>query len=950
MFKLRTLGGLDLRDGSDAKVQAILAHPKRTALLVLLALAQGRPVRRDTLLGMLWPESTTELARASLRKALHNVRRSLGEHVVLSSGDEDLSIAAGQLRCDAAELETADAERARELYRGAFLEGFFLPDAAAFERWVDRERERLRSCAYSAFERRATEDLKSGALHDAGIWARQAFSLTQYDEGAMRALITLLVEIGDRAGAMSCYEDFATRLAEDLGIEPSDATKELVSRIRASSPAFPAQGSAPRFDSRPGPSIDKSFASSAIPESWAPGAAPEQLGSSAAQGPASAAGHRHPRSVLRHPAPRLIAAGLAAFLLLRASPWFEASASERVDQPTAVLRFTYRGSGQFSYLADGMPALLGTSLNGAGLAISDSSNARYLVSGDVFEVGGRLRVSAEMRDATNGQIRGRASADDSTSRVFVLVQRLAADLAAAGGPPDSERLTKAALVSTNSLSALRSYVEGEARFRTGHYREAVDAYQRAVADDSAFALAHYRLAVAYGWSGDTLSRSAAQRAVALADRLSPTERMLLEAFVPYSRGEADEAERRYRNIVRLRPFDGEAWYQLGEVLFHFNGIRGRSIIEARPMFERALANGPRDATVTHLLEIAAIAGNYAAFDTLMRHIAPGAHFDLAGRTVMQLAGGSALSPTLIAEHRRSSDTDLANNGRHMLFLTRDRAQAASVIRLMLAGERPAEVRGLGYILLAHLEASAGRIRAADSALQSAEAFDRQRALTHRGLLQSLDFFPLISAQLTTTYRDLGSEDGTTRGPLVFADDGIAERPAREYISGRLALRLGDRDAALSAAARLETRSAQGLAGMLAAGLRAQALARDGKTEEALTELVRLHLDPVAAQLIGISPFASVGPERLLRAQLLARLGRYEEAIGWYSSFGQHSAFDRVFLAPAHFAMGELHEKAGRTEEALHHYEAFIERWNDCDTELRPRVEEARQRVARIRSG
>src|SRR5512142_2400813 len=121
MIDLRTLGTLDLRVRDGPELLSVLSQPKRTALLCYLALAEPHGFhRRDTLLALFWPEADTEHAHASLRQAVRFLRRSLGEDVIRSRGDEDLAIGEGVLACDAVEFEHALAggehERALRLY------------------------------------------------------------------------------------------------------------------------------------------------------------------------------------------------------------------------------------------------------------------------------------------------------------------------------------------------------------------------------------------------------------------------------------------------------------------------------------------------------------------------------------------------------------------------------------------------------------------------------------------------------------------------------------------------------------------------------------------------------------------------------------------------------------------------------------------------------------------
>jgi len=60
-YSLNILGTFELRDAHGAAVNSILQQPRRSALLVYLALAdRDAMVKRDTLLGIFWPELTQE--------------------------------------------------------------------------------------------------------------------------------------------------------------------------------------------------------------------------------------------------------------------------------------------------------------------------------------------------------------------------------------------------------------------------------------------------------------------------------------------------------------------------------------------------------------------------------------------------------------------------------------------------------------------------------------------------------------------------------------------------------------------------------------------------------------------------------------------------------------------------------------------------------------------------
>jgi DNA-binding SARP family transcriptional activator/Tfp pilus assembly protein PilF len=245
MIALRTLGALDLHASDGRDVRAVLRQPKRCALLVYLALAgPERFRRRDTVVALFWPERDEPHARGALRQALSFLRRELGDRVVATRGEEEIGLEPGAVSIDVREFEQA-CESGRNtdavaLYRGDFLDGFFLSEAGqGFEDWVDEQRTRLRNMAARAAwavaeTRRAARDV-TGAVE----MARHAASFSPGSESEVARVIAFLDAVGDRAGALAAYDDLVRRLATDFDAEPAPETRALVRDIRSRSEAGP---------------------------------------------------------------------------------------------------------------------------------------------------------------------------------------------------------------------------------------------------------------------------------------------------------------------------------------------------------------------------------------------------------------------------------------------------------------------------------------------------------------------------------------------------------------------------------------------------------------------------------------------------------------------------------------------------------------------------------------
>jgi serine/threonine-protein kinase len=235
---LRLLGALALTGDDGRDVDEVLAQPKRLAVLAYLAVA--RPYgfhRRDTLLGLFWPEIDGTRARRALNRTVYFLRCALGDAAILSRGPEELGIAPDRVRCDVREFEEAVAaerlEAALQLYRGDLLVGFYVGGAPEFERWLDDERQALRARAAAAARTLASRHETGGSYTPAIGWARRAADYAPDDERALRRLMALLEKAGDRAGALRAYESFAARLASELGAAPSAETRALADRLRA---------------------------------------------------------------------------------------------------------------------------------------------------------------------------------------------------------------------------------------------------------------------------------------------------------------------------------------------------------------------------------------------------------------------------------------------------------------------------------------------------------------------------------------------------------------------------------------------------------------------------------------------------------------------------------------------------------------------------------------------
>ncbi|MFN2256459.1 MAG: AfsR/SARP family transcriptional regulator [Candidatus Promineifilaceae bacterium] len=261
-LSLRLLGSFEAQLDSDGAVES---RAKRIeALLAFLATESGHAHRRELLVGLLFPDMPEEQARTNLRQTLTRLRRAINDgesdppfllvsrEATQFNPESDYSLDIEDFEkllkgCQAHRLERNAAcencnqrlAEAVELYRGPFLENFFLDDSDAFENWVVVKREHYHAQALAALQELADYYERGGDYALATEYARQLVRLEPWKEEAQRQLMRLLAYQGQRTAALQQYHRLETRLRNDLGVEPVAETKALYNRIRDSEDVRP---------------------------------------------------------------------------------------------------------------------------------------------------------------------------------------------------------------------------------------------------------------------------------------------------------------------------------------------------------------------------------------------------------------------------------------------------------------------------------------------------------------------------------------------------------------------------------------------------------------------------------------------------------------------------------------------------------------------------------------
>jgi len=127
-FQINLLGNFTIAGGDGRELTP--PGKKLRALIACLALPPGAAWPRDKLIAMLWGDRGDDQARASLRQALAELRRTLGDTAPLQTEADTVRLDPALIAVDALEFEKAaragDLGKAAALYRGPLLDGLHL--------------------------------------------------------------------------------------------------------------------------------------------------------------------------------------------------------------------------------------------------------------------------------------------------------------------------------------------------------------------------------------------------------------------------------------------------------------------------------------------------------------------------------------------------------------------------------------------------------------------------------------------------------------------------------------------------------------------------------------------------------------------------------------------------------------------------------------------------------
>lgn len=207
-------------------------------MLAYLAL-QERPISRESLAALFWPENDQSNALAGLRRELARLKADVGQDLIYSdrhaigiAESADLWV---DVRAFSAEIDTQEPDRlagALEYYTNEFMAGLTLPDCPGYDEWQFFLSEKLRESFADGLQRRLEAQANQSNFLGAIESARRWLSLDSLHEPAHRALMRLYALSAQYSAAIRQYHVCAKILETELGVEPDQETISLFEAIQ----------------------------------------------------------------------------------------------------------------------------------------------------------------------------------------------------------------------------------------------------------------------------------------------------------------------------------------------------------------------------------------------------------------------------------------------------------------------------------------------------------------------------------------------------------------------------------------------------------------------------------------------------------------------------------------------------------------------------------------------
>jgi tetratricopeptide (TPR) repeat protein/predicted Ser/Thr protein kinase len=577
--------------------------------------------------------------------------------------------------------------------------------------------------------------------------------------------------------------------------------------------------------------------------------------------------------------------------------------------------------------------------------VATRAGARWMLLGSILEVEPQVVLTTQLVDVESGKVgASQRITGEAGEKIFPIVDRLATGLKrdlALPAEAQKEPERKVADLTTDSPEAYRYLLEGNDFQMKMYTTDAQASYKKAIEFDSTFAMPYIFLAM---MATGAEQRDLVAKATKYSSRASEREKIFISGVAAFVLGDDPKAVKQFERLSAAYPDDKNGPLWLGATYFKGLGQMEPAIreltraIEIDPLFKPAYnmlayaydTVGDFDKSIWAIDKYISISPEEAnPYDTRGDLYAWNGKLDQARESYRKAV---EVKPDFYVSRFKLAA---------MYVYRRDYARAESCLKWLAAcpdKEARSQARGALGVIPTYQGKFAEALRVLDDGL----AADRMEGATGDGnaskhVIKALIYIQQKEFDLALESAQASVEARRAQSPT----DPVHYRDFQIYVLAK-AGRLAQAEQVL--------KELNGDIGDTHPTYKYGYWAARGAVEEARGDLSAAIADYEKANE------ESPGPNYFCRAILAhayLKAGKLGEAVSMFEKVLSRYDSDRISAVPDcvkdHYDLAGAYEKSGWTAKAIEQYQEFLEIWKDADPGI-PEVEDARQRLARLKAG
>lgn len=190
-------------------------------------------VNRDEIAGILWEDKDTKTAKKNLRNSIYQVNKLLGDDYIISPNKSLLQFNPETIiKSDVSEFSKKPLLHL-SLYKGEFLQNFFLKNNETYDLWLTKMRSHLEQVYIKTCYQNIDHMMATASFEEIEEHIFKLISIDEFEERHYQLLMKLYQKYQRLGKVIETYYKLVNLLDQELGIAPSQETQSIYEEVVA---------------------------------------------------------------------------------------------------------------------------------------------------------------------------------------------------------------------------------------------------------------------------------------------------------------------------------------------------------------------------------------------------------------------------------------------------------------------------------------------------------------------------------------------------------------------------------------------------------------------------------------------------------------------------------------------------------------------------------------------